>query len=103
MAFGFALLKLSITVPNAPVVSLPMHHVTSPEALAWVAFSASGAPPFSLSSLPQPAIASATIATNTAMNRGVFIREFPPPRARSIGRYPLSAGNTPMGSTQTCA
>src|SRR5829696_1964674 len=72
-AFGLALLKLSTTVPKAPLVSLPMHQVTSPDAFAWVAFSASGAPPSSSSSLPHPAIASIRTAASAASNRGIFI------------------------------
>src|ERR687898_1378159 len=73
-AFGFALLKASITVPNAPLVSLPMHQVTSPDALAWPAFSASGAspPPSSPSSLPHPATASIRAAMSAAISREVF-------------------------------
>ena len=73
LAFGLALLKLSTTVPNAPVVSLPMHHVTSPVAFACVAFSAVGVPPLSSPPPPQPAIANSAVTTSAASIRGVFI------------------------------
>ena len=76
-AFGFALLKLSTTVENDPVVSLPMHHVTSPEAFACVAFSACGVPPLSSPPPPHPAMANSAVTTSAASIRGVFIIERP--------------------------
>src|SRR3954471_21344591 len=72
-AFGFALLKLSTTVENEPVVSLPIHHVTLPEALACVAFEALGVPPLSSQPPPQPAMANSALVTSAARIRGVFI------------------------------
>src|SRR5918994_2884935 len=94
-AFGFALLKASIPAPNAPLVSLPMHQVTSPDALACPAFSASAAPPppSSPSSLPHPAIASMRMASSAVMNRELFNIEFPPPGATFIWALPARGGS----------
>src|SRR5215218_3244448 len=91
---GFALLKLSTTVPKAPVVSLPMHQVTLPEAFACVAFSALGAPPLSSPPPPQPTAANSAVTTSATSIRAVFIIECPSSWASSIRAYPLARGST---------
>src|SRR5215211_3236183 len=92
-AFGFALLKLSTTVPKAPLVSFPMHHVTLPEALAWVAFSASGAAASSSSPPPpHPAIASINAAASAAMSRGIVNIEIPPRTGKFKWALPACGG-----------
>src|SRR3954471_15983913 len=97
LAFGFALLKLSTTVENEPVVSLPMHHVTSPEALACVAFSAWGVPPLSSPPPPHPAIAKSALTTSAASIRGVFIIESSSSWASlQYSPYPLCGGVNPL-------
>src|SRR5215212_836035 len=92
-AFGLALLKLSTTVPKAPLVSLPMHHVTLPEALAWVAFSASGAAASSSSPPPpHPAIASINAAASAAISRGIVNIEIPPRTGKIKWALPACGG-----------
>src|SRR6187551_3251861 len=95
LALGFALLKLSTTVPNAPLVSLPMHQVTLPDALACVAFSALGVPPLSSPPPPQPAMAKRAVPMSAARVRGLLITAFPF-CCGTRPRYPLSSGVNPF-------
>src|SRR5215218_6614271 len=69
-----------------------MHHVTFPDALACVAFWAFSPPLSSSPPPPHPATANTAVAASAAKKRGVFIIEFPPPRA-STRSLPADRGD----------